>query len=233
MALFGVDLATSTVNGTDTDPSTPGVQLPTTLGGTTVRVKDTAGTDVPARLFFVSSGQINFQMPENVLAGSNLISVFRQDVQNQYGSNVAQATERSQVAAVAPGMFTANSSGSGLASGYWERYSGQTLVGSGNLNAVNQGNPGETVFLILYGTGIRYRSSLSAVTATVGGVGATVTFVGATVTFAGCQNVTCMNETNVGLDQINLIMPILSSGTKNVVVTVDSKIANTAQVTVL
>src|SRR5262245_8590121 len=48
-AVFGDNLSTSAMTGADVDPDTPGVQLPTTLGGTTVRVDG-----IPAQLLFVS-----------------------------------------------------------------------------------------------------------------------------------------------------------------------------------
>src|SRR5258708_153866 len=51
---FGTQLATQTAIGGDTDPVTAGVQLPTTLGGTTLEVNGVA-----AGLLFVSAGQIN------------------------------------------------------------------------------------------------------------------------------------------------------------------------------
>ena len=38
VAAFGTQLATATVSGGDTDPNTPGIQLPTSLGGTSVEV---------------------------------------------------------------------------------------------------------------------------------------------------------------------------------------------------
>jgi len=39
------------------------VPLPTTLAGTTVRVRDSAGVERLGPLFFVSAGQINYQLP--------------------------------------------------------------------------------------------------------------------------------------------------------------------------
>jgi uncharacterized protein (TIGR03437 family) len=37
---FGTKLATTTLSATDTNPATPTIELPTTLGGTTVRVNN-------------------------------------------------------------------------------------------------------------------------------------------------------------------------------------------------
>jgi uncharacterized protein (TIGR03437 family) len=82
------------------------------------------------------------------------------------------------------------------------------------------GGPGDVVYLILYGTGIRNRSSLSAVSVTVGGSGTVVEYAGPQGTF-------------VGEDQINAVLPqsLAGAGQVNVVVTVDGITANTVKVT--
>ncbi|NOT59989.1 MAG: choice-of-anchor D domain-containing protein, partial [Acidobacteria bacterium] len=59
---FGTNLATETAKAST-------ATLPTTLGGTTVRVRDSAGTERLAPLFFVSPGQINFLMPQGTALG--------------------------------------------------------------------------------------------------------------------------------------------------------------------
>src|SRR5258705_12524495 len=61
VAAFGAQLATTTVVAGDADPQTPGIQLPTVLGGVSVRV---AGKLAP--LFFVSPGQINYLVPQGL-----------------------------------------------------------------------------------------------------------------------------------------------------------------------
>src|SRR5205085_8997853 len=55
---FGVNLATQTAYGSDTDPNTSGIQLPTQLGGTSVEINGRR-----AGLLFVSAGQINLVIP--------------------------------------------------------------------------------------------------------------------------------------------------------------------------
>jgi uncharacterized protein (TIGR03437 family) len=82
------------------------------------------------------------------------------------------------------------------------------------------GGPGDTVYLVLYGTGIRYRSSLSAVSVTVGGSSTVVEYAG-------------LQGTYVGQDQINAVLPqsLAGAGQVNVVVTVDGATANTVKVT--
>ena len=86
---------------------------------------------------------------------------------------------------------------------------------------IDLGDESEQVFLILFGTGIRYRSALSNVTAQVGGLNATVTYAGAQNEFAG-------------LDQINLLLPrsLAGRGEVDLVIAADGKSANTVKVSI-
>ncbi|HEX2489842.1 MAG TPA: hypothetical protein VHR27_10580, partial [Blastocatellia bacterium] len=191
------------------------IPLPTTLGGRSVKVTDSALISRDAPLLFVSPTQINYQMPAGTAVGTATVTV----VVSPGGATVAQGSV--QVATVAPGMFAISGSGDPpTASGQWLRYSGGVQVASGSLDTpIVFGGPGDTVFLILYGTGIRFRSSLSAVSVTAGGSGAIVQFAGAQGDF-------------VGLDQINAIIPqsLAGAGEINVIVTVDGVTANTVKV---
>ena len=82
-------------------------------------------------------------------------------------------------------------------------------------------NSTDTLYLELFGTVFRNRSSLSAVTATVGGVNADVLYAGAQGAF-------------VGLDQANIRIPasVAGKGEVNVVLTVDGKVSNTVTIDV-
>jgi uncharacterized protein (TIGR03437 family) len=84
---------------------------------------------------------------------------------------------------------------------------------------IDLGSADEQLFLILFGTGLRSRTSLSAVTASIGGVNADVSY-------AGPQN------DFVGLDQINLLIPrtLAGRGEVEVELTVESKATNTVRV---
>ena len=213
---FGSNLATVSASGGDTDPNTPGIQLPTTLNGTTVQVRDSAGTIRLAPLTFVSGSQVNYQIPSGTQIGTA-------DVTISSPGNIS--TGSVQIASTAPGLFTANSAGTGLASGTWQRYNsaGQLIVPDQLLTtAIDFGQPGDIVFLILYGTGIRFRSSLSAVTASIGGQAGSVEYAGAQGSF-------------VGLDQINIRLPRTLAGSGSnvpVVLTVDGHAANTVTVNI-
>ncbi|MGH7187514.1 MAG: hypothetical protein ACREIB_14700, partial [Pseudomonadota bacterium] len=100
VSVFGSGLATATLAAS----STP---LPTTLAGTTVKVRDSAGTERLAPLFFVSPTQINYQMPPGTAVGAATITVTSGDG--------AIFTGTAQIAPVAPGLFSANASGQGVA----------------------------------------------------------------------------------------------------------------------
>ena len=106
-SLFGSNLADST--------ATAGLPLPTVLGGVTVAVNGVA-----APLYFVSPGQINFQVPWEVL-GQTQASItvtsggaIRQTASTDGGTNYALAS-LSQIAklAVSPALFSINARGSG------------------------------------------------------------------------------------------------------------------------
>lgn len=200
------------------------VPLPTTLAGTTVKVKDSAGTERLASLFFVSPGQINYLLPPGIASGTATVTVVN-------GSSTV-ASGAVEVAKVAPGLFSANSSGQGVPSGYALRIKGDN---SQSNEAISQYDAGQAKFLavpidfgpatdqmylILYGTGIRSRSSLSAVTFTLGGENVPVLYTGPQGDF-------------VGLDQINLQLPRSLAGRGEVdgVLTVDGVVANKIRLT--
>lgn len=127
------------------------------------------------------------------------------------------------LALVAPGLFSANSTGQGLAAGQLLRVtiSNNNQVSEQLSSNGNTLNPSiENYYLILYGTGIRFRSSLNNVSAKVGGV--TVP-----VAYAGNQNY------YLGVDQVN-IGPLPASlkgvGLVDIVFTADGETANKIKV---
>ncbi|MGH9845001.1 MAG: BACON domain-containing protein [Blastocatellia bacterium] len=92
VAAFGTGLATASRSAT-TSP------LPTELAGTTVRIKDSLNTERSAPLFFVSPTQVNLQIPPGTASGAATITITSGDG--------AVSTGTAQIAAVAPGLFTA------------------------------------------------------------------------------------------------------------------------------
>jgi uncharacterized protein (TIGR03437 family) len=86
---------------------------------------------------------------------------------------------------------------------------------------VDMGSAGDVVVLVLYGTGLRGRTDLNQVTATIGGVAAPVAFAGAQGQFPG-------------LDQINLTIPrsLAGRGMVDVVVTVQGQATNIGRISI-
>jgi uncharacterized protein (TIGR03437 family) len=217
VSAFGSNLAT----GNESATSQP---LPTTLRGTTVRVRDSAGVERLAPLFFVSITQINYLIPTGTANGPATVIVTSADGRLS-AANI-------NIVTVAPGLFTANANGQGVPAGYLLRVSGngsQTVeviattspTGQRVPLAIDLGPESDQVFLVLFGTGFRRRSALSAVTATIGGAEAEVLFAGTQGGLAG-------------LDQANIRIPrsLAGRGEVEVVLRVDGKAANIVRIAV-
>lgn len=218
VAAFGTNLATTTQTANT-------LPLPTTLAGTTVRVRDSAGVERLAPLFFVAASQVNYLLPPGLAPGAATVTIL------SGGNELSLGTVN--VAAVAPGLFSANSSGQGVAAAIALRVKADgsqsfepvsrfdSAAGQFVAAPLDLGPAGEQVFLLLFGTGLRGRSNLSAVTATVGGVAAEVVYAGA-------------QGDLVGLDQVNLRLPRALAGRGEVALalTVDGKAANAVRVAV-
>jgi uncharacterized protein (TIGR03437 family) len=200
--------------------------LPTELGGVKVRVKDAANVERDAQMFFVSPQQINFLTPRGSSNGTATITVLRD------GNPVGTGTLT--IEAVAPGLFTANANGQGVAAAVLLRAradGSQTIEPIARFNAAINRNEAlpldfgpetDRLFLILFGTGFRSHSGLSNVNCTIGGTSATVDFAGAQGDLAG-------------LDQANIQLPRSLAGrnaTLDLVFRVDGKTANTVQIAV-
>lgn len=217
VASFGANLAT----GIESAATLP---LPTTLRGTTVRVRDSAGTERLAPLFFVAPEQINYLLPPGLAPGATTVTVTSGD------NHLSLAAIN--IAAVAPGLFAANANGQGVPAGFAIRQhadGSQSLVSIAMSNTAGQQTPlpidlgpeSDQLFLVLFGTGIRGRTAQSAVTATIGGASAEVLFAGAQGDLAG-------------LDQVNLRIPrtLLGRGEVDVQLRVDGKLANAVRIAI-
>jgi uncharacterized protein (TIGR03437 family) len=143
------------------------IPLPTSLAGTELRVRDSAGVERLAPLLAVSPGQVNYLLPEGSAPGPAAVTVTNSG--RAAGSGIVQ------VDPVAPGIFTANANGSGAAAAVAVRTAAdgsqtQQFVfdcsaGAGRCvpSPIDLGRPGDQVVLLLFGTGIRGRSALDAV----------------------------------------------------------------------
>jgi uncharacterized protein (TIGR03437 family) len=164
-------------------------------------------------------------MPAGTALGQAVITIT--------ADNGAVSTGSVVIEAVAPGIFSANSSGAGVAAAQVVRVKGdgsQVLESVATFDAVanafvavpiDLGPPAEQVFLVLYGTGMRNRSSLSAAQLVVGGTTLGVEFLGNQGSF-------------VGLDQLNALIPrsLIGRGQVNVQLTVDGKPANVVHINI-
>jgi uncharacterized protein (TIGR03437 family) len=215
-ASFGDGLATTLA-------SAAGLPLPTQLAGTTVKVMDSAGVERLAPLFFVSPRQVNYQIPPGTAAGAASMTIT--------SGNGAASTGFALINNVAPSLFTANGNGRGVPAALALRVKAD---GSQNYETIAQfdvvelefvthpidlGPEGEQVYLVLFGTGIRHRNSLSSVIATIGGESAEVSFAGE-------------QGDLIGVDQINVLAPrnLAGRGEVDVLLTVEARMANPVRI---
>jgi uncharacterized protein (TIGR03437 family) len=202
-----------------------GSGLPFSLLSTGVKVRDAAGDTRSAGLFFVSPNQLNYAMPKGVAPGPATVTI--------YNGSDKLFNCQVQIAPVAPGLFTYNATGTGIVIGQAAQYRANVLVRSEGLAAwdsiqnlytatpIDLGPEGDQVYLVIYGTGLRNRSSLDVAKAKIGGVDADVKFVGAQNDF-------------IGLDQINILIPhaLAGRGDVNLILTVDGQQANIVQINI-
>jgi uncharacterized protein (TIGR03437 family) len=218
VASFGQNLATSTQAATS-------LPLPNALNGTTARVRDALGAERLSPLFFVGPAQVNLEIPPSTANGAATITITSGD-----GSI---STGVIQIASVAPGIFSANSDGQGAAAAVALRISAngqQSFEPVARLDQatgkfvtvpIDLGPETDQVFLVLFSTGARFRSSLAASSAMVGGANAEVLYVGPAGGF-------------VGLDQSNIRLSrnLIGRGEVEVKLTVDGKTSNTVRINI-
>jgi uncharacterized protein (TIGR03437 family) len=192
---------------------------------TGVTVKDSAGAERTAMLFNAASTQVNFLIPAGTAPGLAQVTV------KNDSSGFFQGV--SLIRSVAPGLFTANLNGAGVAAAVVLRIAGdgaQSYEPVAQLDAarnvyvsrpIDLGPATDQVFLLLFGTGIRGRSALAAVSMQLG-------TTNVDTLYAGPQN------QFPGLDQINVPLPrsLAGSGEIDVRVSVDGKQANVVRVNV-
>lgn len=219
VASFGANLANTTQTNTNAQHTV------TTLGGVRVAVRDIDGNERLAPLTMVSPTQLNYQIPAGTPAGDALVIVSQE--------NGDVAAEQVRITSVAPGLFTADGSGKGVAAGVALRVKTngaqsyepiveyhptlQRMIA----RPIDLGPPGDQVYLVLSGTGIRHRSSLSGVHGMLAGMTALVGYAGPQNGFAG-------------MDQLNMLVPrdLIGRGEIDVEVWVDGQQANIVKINV-
>ncbi len=215
-AVFGSGMASTTGVATS-------VPLPELLDGVSVTLRDAAATEHRCGLFFVSPGQINLLVPPAAAPGAaELIAV------NPAGQI---SSGQLMIASVAPGLFSANANGRGVAAAVILRLKpdgSQTFEPvavfdqPGNIfvpKPIDFEPESDQLFLILFGTGFRGRSSLSAVSVVIGGTPVETLYAGPTPDFQG-------------LDQLNVRLPrsLAGRGTLDVVVSADGIVGNLIEI---
>jgi len=195
-----------------------------------LKVRDQSGVERPSPLFFVSPNQINYQLPAGTISGPASVTIFN--------GNDRIFSCLIQVAKVAPGIFTADGSGRGVPAGQVLRYragvannppqseplffiDGGRVVSRAIDLGPDLGASSDQVFVVLYGTGFRLRSSLENMTAKLGGVTIPVLFAGAQGDYAG-------------LDQVNLQIPraLIGRGEVDLVLIVDGQQSNVVRINI-
>ncbi|HMV84875.1 MAG TPA: family 10 glycosylhydrolase [Blastocatellia bacterium] len=201
------------------------VPLPTQLAGASLAVKDSAGVERLSPLFFVSPGQMNFQVPPGTALGVASLTLTT--------SLGAPRAQTALIAPVAPGLFSANATGSGAPAAVVIRAlaDGSLLYEPASVfdpvtnrfvpRQIDLGGENEQVFLVLFGTGWRLRGSLTNVAARVGGLAAEVLYAGQQGDF-------------IGLDQMNVKLPraLVGRGLVEAVLFAEGYSSNAVQINV-
>ena len=195
--------------------------LPTSLGGTSVSITDSSGAKTALPLFYAGPTQINAEIPATVKAGAATLTVTTSTAGAQSGSVT--------LAAIAPGLFTANQTGKDVAAAQFVTNlpnGTQTTVnifscsgGAGTCAGVPLDVTAGASALVLYGTGIQNRASLSDVTVTIGNQNFPAAYAGPAPNYAG-------------EDQVNVLLPasLAGTGNANVTVTVAGVASNTVTI---
>jgi uncharacterized protein (TIGR03437 family) len=185
-----------------------GAGLAAGTGDTTVAVIDSIGGIRPADIVYASPTQVNFLIPSTAVTGPATVTLKRGDT--------VVYTVQVNIALVAPGVFTSDGS----------KAAAQAIrVTAGGSQSVEDVSGGidigsDTVYLVLYCTGVRGRSELRNVTVLLAGQTVPALYAGPQGGFDG-------------LDQVNVQVPagLKGAGVVNLSVTVDGFVSNTATLT--
>ena len=166
---------------------------PAALGGTTVKVKDSVGVERLAPLLYVGRFQVNYIVPSGTVIGTATVTATSIDG--------AVSTGSLEIRAVAPQLYSGRSGAPAavlvrLRDGAQHEEPVERVSASGQIEIapIDMGPETDQLYLLLFGTGLRGRSSLSAVSVRIGGVEAPVLYAGPQGEFQA-------------LDQVNVRLP--------------------------
>ena len=215
VSIFGIGLS-FVIDGASSLP------LPTELGGVTVEVTDSSKAKLQAGLFAVTPNQINCLIPAEAVPGPATITV--------HSGGGASSTADIQIVSLAPGLFTANGTGQGVAAASAFRRDANlvdtpvavfdTSVAPFQPMPIDLGVETDIVVLSLFGTGLR--SAQTPITVTIGGEPAQVFGVVPSPQFEGVEQI------NVGIPRT-----LIGRGVVDVQVTVDGVPLNVVTISIL
>jgi uncharacterized protein (TIGR03437 family) len=217
-AAFGNNLANSSLMAR-------AIPLPSALGGTTVKVRDNAGVERLSGLFSAAPGQVNYLVPNGTANGVATVTITSGD------GTISSGTVN--IATISPGLFAANMNGQGVAAAiiFRRQANGQESYESvSRLDPatnrfipapIDLGPEGDQVYLLLFGTGFRFRSAVSNSSAIVGGVNTPLLYAGVASGFYG------LDQANLRLDR-----SLIGKGEVDVILTVDGISTNLVKINV-
>jgi uncharacterized protein (TIGR03437 family) len=196
-AIYGTNLAPGTAAAGSL------ANLPVSLGGISLHVRDSLGADRLAQLFFVSPTQVNFLVPDATAEGLAALNI------DDGHLPFLEGLRATVVQMLAPAFFSADGTGAGAAAATAVRVLPDNTeipvpvfsCSNGRCNTVPIDLSQGPVYLSLYGTGFRHRS------ANPSGVplaGCQIQKQIPVATYAGPQGLL------PGLDQLNLRLPQVS-----------------------
>jgi uncharacterized protein (TIGR03437 family) len=218
---FGSNLAVQTATGA--------APYPTSLGGISFQVVDSSGSTGMAQLLYVSPTQINYLLPAGTAPGTATLNIVD-------GSGVTPSST-AQIQTVAPGLFTADGSGQGVvAATAYRTIAPSTLATPVQVFQCSSGAPpvctsvpinlgvDTPISVTFYATGLRGRSSDSAVSVTIGGQSMQV------------RSISSQDDSTAlaGIDEVTIGLPLSlrNAGEVDVVLAVDGASSNTGRINI-
>jgi uncharacterized protein (TIGR03437 family) len=184
-------------NFVPTSQAAPAGEMPLSLLGASVSIVDSAGKDSPASLIFIAPERVTYLVPAGLASGVADVRLTTGDGRKYSG--------QTRIEAVAPGLFAMGEPPGNFAAALLLRVRADGTQSTEPVSRMGSGGQVEPVpirfgvgddrlYLMVFGTGVRGRSSLDAVSAGIEGVTLPVLYAGAQGEFEG-------------LDQINLALP--------------------------